>query len=174
MHQTMNLKDIVTNYSNFPKEGIIFRDFGPLLKDPSTISEITKQFFEHFHPNDIDIIAGIEARGFILASLLASKYEKGMLMIRKKGKIPGKTIKVSYDIEYGKDTIEIQDGIIQKGQRVLICDDLIATGGTAEAAARLISDVGGKVTGFAFIIELTGLHGAKRLNNHNYKSLIKY
>ena len=170
----MNLEDRIAEYPNFPKKGILFRDFSPILKDPSAMELITEEFMKYFHTKNIDLFAGIESRGFILATLLATKYNKGMIMIRKAGKLPGKTTKISYTIEYGKDTIEIQKDIIQEGQRVLICDDLLATGGTAKAAAKLIEKVGGKVMGFAFIIELTDLDGLKVLKDYDCKSLVKY
>ena len=170
----MNLKERILEFPNFPKKGILFRDFSPILKDPSALSFIADEFAKYFHPNDIDIFAGIESRGFLLACVLASRYNKGMVMIRKEGKLPGKTIKLSYKIEYGQDTIEIQKDLIKKGEKVLICDDLLATGGTARASAKLIEKVGGKITGFAFIIELTELNGMKGISQYNCKSLVKY
>ena len=170
----MNLKERIAEYPNFPKKGILFRDFSPLLKDPASLDFIADEFSKHFHPKNIDVFAGIESRGFILASILASKYNKGMIMIRKAGKLPGKTVKLSYTIEYGKDTIEIQKDIIKEGQKVLICDDLLATGGTAKASAKLIEKVGGKITGFAFIIELAELNGKKGISKYDCKSLVKY
>ncbi|NND87107.1 MAG: adenine phosphoribosyltransferase [Nitrosopumilus sp.] len=170
----MNLKEKIAEYPNFPKKGILFRDFSPILKDPSALSYIADEFSKYFHPKDIDVFAGIESRGFILASVLASRYNKGMVMIRKAEKLPGKTVKISYTIEYGKDTIEIQKDIIEEGQRILICDDLLATGGTAQASAKLIEKVGGKVSGFAFLIELTELNGIKGISKYDCKSLVKY
>ena len=170
----MNLKEKIAEYPNFPKKGILFRDFSPLLKDPASLDFIADEFSKHFHPKNIDVFAGIESRGFILASILASKYNKGMIMIRKAGKLPGKTVKLSYTIEYGKDTIEIQKDIIEEGQKVLICDDLLATGGTAKASAKLIEKMGGKITGFAFIIELAELNGKKGISKYDCKSLVKY
>ena len=170
----MNLKEKITEYPNFPKKGILFRDFSPILKDPSSLSLIADEFSKHFHPKDIDLFAGIESRGFILATILASRYNKGMMMIRKAGKLPGKTVKLSYTIEYGKDTIEIQKDIIKEGQKILICDDLLATGGTAKASAKLIEKVGGKIVGFAFLIELTELNGIKGISKYNCKSLVRY
>jgi len=170
----MNLKEKILEFPNFPKKGILFRDFSPILKDPSALSFIADEFGKYFHPKDIDVFAGIESRGFILACILASRYNKGLVMIRKEGKLPGKTIKISYKIEYGQDTIEIQKDLIKEGERVLICDDLLATGGTAKASAKLIEKVGGKITGFAFIIELTELNGMKGINQYNCKSLVKY
>ena len=170
----MNLKDKIADYPNFPKKGILFRDFSPVLKDPSALSYIADEFSKHFHPKDVDVFAGIESRGFILASILASRYNKGMVMIRKAGKLPGKTTKLAYTIEYGKDTIEIQKDIVKEGERVLICDDLLATGGTAKASAKLIEKIGGDIVGFAFIIELVDLNGMKGINKYNCKSLVKY
>ncbi|MDH3501629.1 MAG: adenine phosphoribosyltransferase [Nitrosopumilus sp.] len=170
----MDLKERVSEYPNFPKKGILFRDFSPILKDPSALSYITDEFTKYFHPKDVDVFAGIESRGFILACLMASRYNKGMIMIRKSGKLPGKTIKLSYKIEYGQDTIEIQKDAIERGQKVIICDDLLATGGTAKASAKLIEKVGGIISGFAFMIELTELKGMRLISNYNCKSLVKY
>ena len=170
----MNLKEKIDEYSDFPKKGILFRDFSPLLKDPSAISYVLDEFSKHFHPKEIDVFAGIESRGFILATAMAMRYNKGMFMIRKAGKLPGKTSKLSYQTEYGNDTIEIQKHSVEKGKRVLICDDLIATGGTAKASAKLIEKIGGKIVGFAFIIELTELKGINAISKYNCKSLVKY
>ncbi len=170
----MNLKEKIDEYPNFPKKGILFRDFSPILKDPSSMSYVIDELSKHFHSRDFDICAGIESRGFLLACAMAIRYNKGIIMIRKAGKLPGKTTKLSYTIEYGKGTIEIQKKSVEKGQRILICDDLLATGGTAKASAKLIEKVGGKVTGFAFIIELTELNGIKEISKYNCKSLVKY
>lgn len=170
----MDLRSKIAEYPDFPKKGILFRDFGPLLADPSAMSLVTDEFARHFHPGEVDAFAGIESRGLIPACLLASRYGKGMLMIRKAGKLPGPTTKVSYTIEYGSDTIEIQRGAVGKGQRILICDDLLATGGTAAASARLIEGAGGTVAGFAFIIELTELGGIGGLKKYKCRSLVKY
>ena len=170
----MNLKEKISEYPNFPKKGILFRDFSPILKDPSALSFIADEFSKHFHPKDVDLFAGIESRGFLLAGILASRYNKGMVMIRKAGKLPGKTTKLSYTIEYGKDTIEIQKELIDEGQKIVICDDLLATGGTAKASAKLIEKIGGKITGFAFIIKLTELNGIKGISKYKCKSLVKY
>ena len=170
----MNLRDKITDYQDFPKKGILFRDFSPLLKDPSALELVADEFSKHFHAKDIDLFAGIESRGFILASILASRYNKGMVMIRKEGKLPGKTTKVTYTLEYKKDVLEIQKDSISKGQRVLICDDLLATGGTAKATLKLIEKIGGVIAGFAFIIELTDLNGIKQISKYKCKSLVKY
>ena len=134
----MELKERISDYEDFPKKGILFRDFSPILKDPAALSFIVDEFSKKFHPNDVDVFAGIESRGFILACALAQKYNKGMVLLRKAGKLPGKTVKVSYTIEYGKAQMEIQKSALEKNERVVICDDLLATGGTAKAAANLV------------------------------------
>ena len=170
----MNLKKLIAEYPNFPKKGILFRDFSPILNDPAAMSFVVEEFSKQFHPKDVDTFVGIESRGFIIASILAQKYSKGMVMLRKEGKLPGKTVKTSYTIEYGKAVLEIQKSALNQGEKVVICDDLLATGGTAKAAAKLVEEVGGKVTGFAFIIELTDLNGIKEINNYKTISLVQY
>ena len=170
----MNLKDHIAEYPDFPKKGILFRDFSPILREPQALSHIADEFGRHFNIKDIDVFAGIESRGFILASILAYRYKMGMIMIRKVGKLPGETARLSYTIEYGEDTIEIKKDAVRRNERVLVCDDLLATGGTAKASAELIEKVGGSVAGFAFIIELTELNGIKRLDGYDCISLVKY
>ena len=170
----MNLKRRIAEYSNFPKKGILFRDFSPILGDPSAMSFVVEEFSKQFHPRDVDVFVGIESRGFIVASILAQKYSKGMVMLRKEGKLPGKTVKTSYTTEYGKAVLEIQKNALKEGERVVICDDLLATGGTASAAAKLVERIGAKVAGFAFIIELTELNGIKEINNYKTVSLVQY
>jgi len=170
----VELKDRISEYPNFPKKGILFRDFSPILKDPSALSFVVEEFSKHFHPKDVDVFVGIESRGFILASILAQKYDKGMVLLRKAGKLPGKTAKTSYTIEYGKAVLEIQKTVLNKGERVVICDDLLATGGTAKAAAKLVEKMESKVTGFAFIIELTALDGVKKISEYKTVSLVQY
>ena len=170
----MNLKEKISEYQDFPKKGILFRDFSPILGDPSAMSFVVEEFSKQFHPKDVDTFVGIESRGFIIASILAQKYGKGMVMLRKEGKLPGKTVKTSYTIEYGKAVLEIQKSVLNQGENVVICDDLLATGGTAKAAAKLVEEVGGKVAGFAFIIELTDLNGIKEINNYKTISLVQY
>ena len=170
----MNLKEKINDYPDFPKKGILFRDFSPILKDPQALSYVVDELAKHFHPKNIDYFAGIESRGFVLACAMAMRYNKGMIMIRKAGKLPGKTTKLSYDIEYGKAAIEIQNNLISKGDRILICDDLLATGGTAQASGRLIEKMKGKIEGFAFIVELTALNGIKKISQFKCKSLVKY
>ena len=170
----MNLKRIIAEYPNFPKKGILFRDFSPILNDPAAMSFVIEEFSKRFHPGDVDVFIGIESRGFITASILAQKYNKGMVMLRKAGKLPGKTVKISYTVEYGKAVLEIQKNVLKKDERVIICDDLLATGGTANAAAKLVEKMGVEITGFAFIIELTGLNGIKKLSSYKTVSLVQY
>jgi len=170
----VNLKEKIIEFPDFPSKGILFRDISPLLRDPETISFIVNEFSRRYKSTEIDLLAGIESRGFPLACALALKYNKGMIMIRKQGKLPGRTEKVSYNIEYGNATMEIQTDAVKSGQKVLICDDLLATGGTAKAAANLVEKIGGRVTGFAFIVELTELKGSEVIKNYKYESLVKY
>ncbi|HLA22565.1 MAG TPA: adenine phosphoribosyltransferase [Nitrosopumilaceae archaeon] len=170
----MNLKEKIIEFPDFPSKGILFRDISPLLRDPEIISFIVNEFSRRFKSTGIDLLAGIESRGFPLACALALKYNKGMIMIRKQGKLPGRTEKVSYNIEYGNATMEIQSDAVKSDQKVLICDDLLATGGTAKAAASLVEKIGGRVAGFAFIVELTELKGSEVIKNYKYESLVKY
>ena len=125
----MNLKEKISEYSDYPKKGILFRDFSPILKDPSALSFVVEEFSKQYNPKDVDVFVGIESRGFIVACALAQKYNKGMVLLRKEGKLPGKTEKTSYTIEYGKAVMEIQKTALNHGEQVVICDDLLATGG---------------------------------------------
>lgn len=170
----MNLKEKIAEIPDFPKKGILFRDISPLLRDPAALSLVIDEFSKIIHPNDVDVFAGIESRGFPIACALALKYNKGMIMIRKQGKLPGLTHKVSYSIEYGTAVMEIQNEAVKKGQKVYICDDLLATGGTAKAAAKLVEKIGGKVSGFVFIVELTDLKGAKSIKDYKFNALVRY
>ncbi len=172
----MNLDRIITKHPDFPKPGILFRDINPVFRNAGALKYLAGAFSRAFPKSKFDSVAGIESRGFVVATALAMKAGKGVIMIRKAGKLPGNTVKKSYDIEYGNATMEIQDGAVKKGSRVLIADDLIATGGTAVAAAQLVEELGGKVAGFAFVIELAGLRGAERLRamGYNVESLVVY
>lgn len=172
----MNLDRIITKHPDFPKPGILFRDINPVFRNAGALKYLAGAFSRAFPKSKFDSVAGIESRGFVVATALAMKAGKGVIMIRKAGKLPGNTVKKSYDIEYGNATMEIQDDAVKKGSRVLIADDLIATGGTAVAAAQLVEELGGKVAGFAFVIELAGLRGAERLRamGYNVESLVVY
>lgn len=172
----VNLRDIIANYPDFPKQGILFRDINPVFKRNDALNYIADEFYRIYNKSKVDMVAGIESRGFIIATALALRFGSGILMIRKAGKLPGRTLKKSYDIEYGTAIMEIQQDAIDKGNNILIADDLIATGGTAEAAAQLIKELGGNVAGFAFIIELSDLKGADRLRRmgYNVESLVTF
>ncbi|MEM4274647.1 MAG: adenine phosphoribosyltransferase [Candidatus Nitrosocaldaceae archaeon] len=170
----MNLKSIIKEYADFPKKGILFRDISPLLRDINTFRYVIDRFYEEYKDKSIDIVVGIESRGFIFAAALALKLNKGMVMVRKQGKLPGDTSSKSYDIEYGNATMEIQRASIKKNDKVLIVDDLIATGGTAKAAAELIEALGGEVAGFAFVVELSELRGIDMLKRYKVFSLVRY
>ena len=172
----VNLRDIIANYPDFPKQGILFRDINPVFKRNDALNYIADEFYRIYNKSKVDMVAGIESRGFIIATALALRFGSGILMIRKAGKLPGRTLKKSYDIEYGTAIMEIQQDAIDKGNNILIADDLIATGGTAEAAAQLIKELGGNVVGFAFIIELSDLKGADRLRRmgYNVESLVTF
>ena len=174
-HQ-IDWKSLITNFNDFPKKGVIFRDVNPLFRNAAAIQAIAKQLIHQEELSKIDYIAGIESRGFTVAALLAKNFNKGIILVRKVGKLPGKTMKKKYNIEYGSSIIEIQEEAIKKGQNILIADDLIATGGTANATAELIEEMGAKVFGFAVIIELVYLKGAEILRNKGYevRSLVKY
>jgi adenine phosphoribosyltransferase len=172
----VNLREIIANYPDFPKEGILFRDINPVFKRNDALNYIVDEFYRIYSKAKVDLVAGIESRGFIIATALALRFGKGIVMIRKAGKLPGRTVKKSYDIEYGTAIMELQQDAIDKGDSILIADDLIATGGTAVAAAQMIEELGGKVAGFAFIIELSDLKGADRLRKmgYNVESLVTF
>ena len=165
----INLHDLICDCPDFPKQGILFKDINPVFRSNDALNYISNEFYHTFSKSKVDNVAGIESRGFVIATALALKLGKGMIMIRKAGKLPGKTIKKSYQIEYGNAIMEIQKDAVMQGHSILIADDLIATGGTAIAAAQLIEELGGIVAGFAFIIELTSLDGARKLRKMGYK-----
>jgi len=169
-----DLKTLIRNVQDFPKPGIGFKDITTLLQQGKAFRESIDQMASLYNPKDIDVIVGIEARGFIFASALAYKWRKSFVPIRKPGKLPAETVREDYALEYGTDAIEIHKDGIAKSQRVLIVDDLLATGGTVAAAARLIEKLGGRVAGIIFLIELTFLNGVKRLERYRVDSLIKF
>lgn len=160
----MNLKDHIRGIPDFPKPGILFYDISTLLAHPAAWQDCIKQLTDIVAPQKPDLLVGIESRGFLTAAPLALELGIGFAMIRKKGKLPGETIAFDYDLEYGTDTIEIQADAIEKGQKVVIMDDLLATGGTAAATAQLLDQVGADVLSATFIIELTFLAGREKLD----------
>jgi adenine phosphoribosyltransferase len=159
-----NLEDLIRTIPDYPKPGIMFRDITTLLADPKGLKQAIKGMAKPFEDAKIDAVAGIEARGFILGGAIADRLETGFIPIRKKGKLPWKTIGQEYTLEYGVDVIEIHEDAIEKDWRVLIVDDLIATGGTAEAAVKLVRRSGGTVVGCTFIVDLPDLGGMKLLS----------
>ena len=169
-----NIQNYIRDYPDFPKDGIIFKDICPLLRSPDGWGEVMRQlgyFCEEINP---DCIVGIESRGFIVGTALATRQRMSFIPIRKKGKLPGEVASVDYTLEYGKDTLEMQSDTFTKGTRVLLVDDLLATGGTAGAASDLIELAGGNLVGCGFIIELSSLDGRQNLPNVPIKSLINY
>lgn len=170
----MDLKKIVRDVHDFPKPGIIFKDITPLLENSEAFQYTINKLIEEFKDKEIDVIVGIDARGFIFASVLAYAMKKSLALVRKKGKLPYQTISYTYELEYGEDTIELHQDSIPKGSKVLIVDDLLATGGTANAAGHLIEQMGGKVAALAFIVELNFLKGRERLKDFEVFSLLQY
>ena len=168
------LDKVIREVPDFPKEGINFKDITPLLMDAQLTNGIIDAFINELKGMRLDAIVGIESRGFLFGFLLANKLNIPFVPIRKVGKLPGNTVKVSYTIEYGKAQMEMQKTALEKNERVLICDDLLATGGTAKAAAKLIEKLGAEITGFAFIIELTELKGKEKIKEYRTESLVEY
>jgi adenine phosphoribosyltransferase len=168
------LKARIREIPDWPKKGILFYDVTTLLKDGQCFSEVTEALTKPFADKQVDIVVGIEARGFILAPVVARSLHAGFVPVRKPGKLPAATHKVSYDLEYGSDCLEIHQDAIQPGQRVLIVDDLIATGGTARAVAEVIEKMGGTIVGLAFMVELCALNGREKLSNYEVLSILKY
>lgn len=170
----MNLKDKIRIVENFPKEGISFKDISTLIGDGEAFRATIDMIVEELKDKKIDVIVGPEARGFIFGVPVAYALGVGFVPVRKKGKLPGETISVSYDLEYGSDTLQIHKDAIKKGQRVAIVDDLLATGGTIATVAKLVEEVGGEVASMDFVIELTDLKGRDKLEAYNVKSLVQY
>ncbi len=171
----MDLKTKLRHVMDFPKEGIDFIDITTVLQDPEAFKECMDSFKEYAEQlGDFDIIVGSESRGFIFGAPLAYQMGKGFVPVRKKGKLPYKTIRVEYDLEYGKDVLEMHNDAIKPGQRVLIVDDLLATGGTTEANIKLVEQLGGKVAGIIYFIELGFLEGRKKLEGYRVNSIVTF
>jgi adenine phosphoribosyltransferase len=169
-----HLKKLIREVPDFPKKGILFYDITTLLKDKIGLATLIDKFAEHYMKQDVDLVLGMEARGFIFAPALAYRLNAGFVPVRKPGKLPAECISYDYALEYGKSTLQIHRDAIQKGQRVLIVDDLLATGGTAEATARLAEQLGGKIAGLGFVVELGFLHGRDKLKGYDVMSLLTY
>lgn len=168
------LKKFVRDVPDFPKKGILFRDITTLIKNPCAFKCTIDTICDHYKGIKIDKVVSAEARGYIFGGTLAYKLNAGVVPARKPGKLPAKTIKEHYDLEYGTNALEIHHDAIEKGEKILIFDDLLATGGTALAACKLVRKLGGKIVGVAFLIELTDLKGKEKLKGYDILSLIKY
>ena len=169
-----NLKSKIRHVPDFPKPGILFYDITTLLQDPAGLRDAIDSLTTPFIGQGIEMVVGIESRGFIFGAAVADRLGAGFAPVRKPGKLPSTTTRVSYDLEYGSDALEIHDDAVKTGQRVLIVDDLLATGGTARAAADLVGRLGGQVHALAFLIELVGLNGRDKLAGQTLHSVLKY
>jgi adenine phosphoribosyltransferase len=170
----MNLKNLIRDVPDFPKKGIVFKDITTLTKDAAGFRATVDAIAERYLGADVDLVLGIESRGFIFGAAVAYKMGVGFVPARKPGKLPGETVRAEYDLEYGKDCIEVHRDAIGKGQRVLIVDDLLATGGTAAAAAKLVEQLGGEVVAVTFVIDLSFLKGRDKLTGYDVHCLVEY
>ena len=168
------LKSIIRDVPDFPKEGIVFKDITTLLADAKSFQRVIDIMAHRYIDREIDLVLGVEARGFIMGSALAYKLGKGIVLVRKPGKLPYKTFSTEYELEYGTDELHIHQDAIKKGQKVLIADDLLATGGTVEAVIELIEKMGGEVVECAFLAELEFLKGKEKLKPHDVYSLLQF
>lgn len=169
-----DLKKLIREVPDWPKPGILFYDLTTLLKDKQGFGTLIERLCEHYAGKTIDVVVGVEARGFIFAPALAMRLGAGFVPVRKPKKLPWKTAKVTYALEYGSDTLEIHEDAVQPGQRVLVCDDLLATGGTAAATVQLVRQLKGEVVGTCFAVELNFLNGRSKLPGLDVFSLIQY
>ena len=169
----MDLLSKIRCVQDFPVKGVLFRDITTLLKDPEALNYVAQKLAERYKDSRIDLVGAIEARGFILGGILANLLGAGFIPVRKPGKLPGEVVKAEYQLEYSKNILELHTDAVKRGQRVLIVDDLLATGGTARAAAELVEKLGGEVVELAFLIELTQLKGREQLKGYSVYSLIE-
>ncbi|MBR9855336.1 MAG: adenine phosphoribosyltransferase [Algicola sp.] len=170
----MDFAPYIRDIKDFPKPGVCFKDITPLLKDPKAFKSASDALLGFTTNIQIDKVVGVDSRGFIFAPMLAEKLGAGFVTVRKSGKLPFRTVSQSYDLEYGTGTLEIHSDAIEKGDRVLVHDDVLATGGTAEAVCKLVEKLGGEVIQCNFLIELTFLKGADKLNGYPIKTLLQY
>ncbi|MDA4128688.1 MAG: adenine phosphoribosyltransferase [Thaumarchaeota archaeon] len=168
------LKAAIRNVPDYPKKGIVFRDLTTLWKDGPLFKRTTDALFEHYKRKKVEKVVGIEARGFIVGAPLSERLGVGFVPARKSGKLPSRKLEANYELEYGKQGLEIHEDAISRGERVLIVDDLLATGGTSLAATRLVEQLGGSVIGFAFVVELAFLRGREKLSKYEVYSLVRY
>jgi adenine phosphoribosyltransferase len=173
---TEKIQNAIRDVPDFPKPGILFKDITPIFLDAKLCNEITDAFCRSFSKAKPDAIIGIESRGFLFGMLMASWLNIPFIMVRKAGKLPSKTVSQTYDLEYGSSTIEVHDGVIKKGWNIVIHDDLLATGGTAQAAAEIVKKCGANIAGFTFVVELDFLKGKEKLINYsnNIQCLVQY
>lgn len=169
-----DLKGRIRDIPDFPKPGILFRDITPLLADGESFCQAIDYIGERYQDKKVDVVVGVEARGFIMGAALGYKLRAGNILIRKPGKLPYKTHRTTYALEYGTDSLEIHQDAFKPGQRVLIADDLLATGGTVSAAVSLVKQLGGEIVELAFLIELTALKGREKLKGYSVFSLLQY
>lgn len=169
-----NLKSLIREVPDFPKPGILFYDITTLLKDKTGLKAVIDELKQHYEGARVDVVLGIEARGFIFAPALAYALGAGFVPVRKPKKLPSECISVTYELEYGSDSLEMHKDAIDHGHRVLIVDDLLATGGTAAAVTRLVEQMGGKVAGVGFVVELSFLNGRRKLAGYDVFSLLQY
>jgi adenine phosphoribosyltransferase len=165
---------LIRDIKDFPKAGIVFKDITPVLADPLAFQEVIDKMLEYGRGHEVDLVVGIESRGFMFGAPLALQLGVGFVPVRKLGKLPGETLRLEYALEYGTNTVEIHKDAVRSGQRVLIVDDLLATGGTSVAAAQLIEALGGEVVGLSFVVELGFLNGRDALKGYEVCSLIEY
>jgi adenine phosphoribosyltransferase len=170
----MDLRRLIRDVPDFPKPGIVFKDITTLTKDPEGLRTAVDAIAERYADADVDLVVGIESRGFVFGAAVAYKLGVGFVPARKPGKLPSQTVSAEYELEYGTDALEIHRDAIGAGQRVLIVDDLLATGGTAAATAKLVSELGGEIVGIAFLIDLAFLRGRDKLAGYDVFSLIEY
>ena len=168
------LKSKIRHVADFPKAGILFYDVTTLLRDPEGFRLAIDSLSTPYQGHQIDIVVGIESRGFILGAAVADRIGAGFVPVRKLGKLPATTVRATYNLEYGSDSLEVHKDAVEPGQRVLIVDDLLATGGTARATVGLVKQLGGRVEGVAFLIELTDLNGRKQLQGENIMAVLQY
>ena len=168
------LEDYVRTIPDFPEEGVMFRDITPILKDPDGLKMAVEGLLDLLKDVEFDMVAGLESRGFMFGVPIAYELKKGFIPVRKSGKLPAETVSTKYELEYGEAEIEIHRDAVQPGQKVVIVDDLIATGGTCEAACRLVEELGGEVVKICFVMELEGLKGREKLKKYDVQSLISY
>ncbi|MCC3145360.1 adenine phosphoribosyltransferase [Halanaerobium sp. Z-7514] len=168
----MNLKAKIRNIPDFPKKGILFKDITPLLKDSEALKEAIVKLADFFRDYEIDYVVGIEARGFLVGTPLAIELDRGFIPIRKPGKLPHEVLKKEYELEYGKNVLEIHKDAINEGDKILIIDDLLATGGTTYAASKMVEELGGEVVACGFLLELDFLNGREILKDYEVQSLL--